>query len=104
MSVIAKIENEINNNDVVLFMKGTPQMPQCGFSSKVVAILKKTNTEYTAINVLEDNEIREGIKVYANWPTIPQLYVHGKFIGGCDIVSEMYEQGELVEIFTKETS
>lgn len=93
--VFAQIENDINNNDVVLYMKGTKQFPQCGFSATVVQVLNTLGVEYKDVNVLADNAIREGIKQYANWPTIPQLYVKGEFIGGCDIVREMYEAGEL---------
>ena len=93
--VFTKIENDIKNNDVVLYMKGTKQFPQCGFSATVVQVLNTLGVDYKDINVLADQEIREGIKQYANWPTIPQLYVKGEFIGGCDIVREMYEAGEL---------
>ena len=93
--IFAQIENDINNNDVVLYMKGTKQFPQCGFSATVVQVLNTLGVEYKDINVLTDSAIREGIKQYANWPTIPQLYVKGEFIGGCDIVREMYEAGEL---------
>jgi len=93
--IFAQIENDINNNDVVLYMKGTKQFPQCGFSATVVQVLNTLGVEYKDINVLADSAIREGIKQYANWPTIPQLYIKGEFIGGCDIVREMYEAGEL---------
>ena len=89
------IKNEIENNEVCLFMKGTPDAPQCGFSMATSNILKILNVKFKGINVLEDQSIREGIKVYSDWPTIPQLYVDKKFIGGCDIVKEMYENGEL---------
>lgn len=89
------IDNEVKSNDVVLFMKGTPQFPQCGFSGQVVQILDYLGVDYKGINVLSDQEIREGIKAYSNWPTIPQLYVKGEFIGGCDIVREMFQAGEL---------
>ena len=95
------IKNELDNNDVVLFMKGTSDLPCCGFSSFVVALLKKFNIKFKAINVLEDNKIREGIKQFSNWPTIPQLYIKGEFIGGCDIVKEMYEANELQELLRK---
>ena len=91
------IENHINTNDVMLFMKGTPEMPQCGFSAAVTGVLNHLNIDYGSVNVLENNEIREGIKEFTNWPTIPQLYVKGEFIGGCDIVREMFETGELKE-------
>ena len=89
------IDNEIKTNDVVLFMKGTPQFPQCGFSGQVVQILDYIGVDYKGINVLADSEIRQGIKDYSNWPTIPQLYVKGEFVGGCDIVREMFQAGEL---------
>ena len=93
-----RIQSEINSQDVVLFMKGTPVMPQCGFSAAVVGVLSHIGVQFRGINVLEDEQIREGIKVYSDWPTIPQLYVKGEFMGGCDIVREMYETGELLEI------
>ena len=89
------IDNEVKTNDVVLFMKGTPQFPQCGFSGQVVQILDYLGVPYKGINVLADDAVRQGIKDYANWPTIPQLYVKGEFIGGCDIVREMFQAGEL---------
>lgn len=92
-----KIDELVNNNDVVLFMKGNADFPMCGFSARVAQILNHLNVNYVDINVLEDNEIREGIKVYSDWPTIPQLYIKGEFVGGCDIVSEMFESGELQE-------
>ena len=90
-----KIEDLIEKNQVCLFMKGTPDVPQCGFSLAVSNILKHLKVNFTGINVLDDGEIREGIKEYSDWPTIPQLYVKKKFIGGCDIVKEMFEKGEL---------
>ena len=93
------INNEINNNDVCLFMKGTPDAPQCGFSMAVSNMLKILEVNFVGINVLEDQSIREGIKIFSDWPTIPQLYVKKEFIGGCDIVKEMYESGELKKIF-----
>ena len=93
------INNEIKTNDVVLFMKGTPQFPQCGFSGQVVQILDYLGVDYKGIIVLADAEIRLGIKDYSNWPTIPQLYVKGEFIGGCDIVREMFQSGELKSHF-----
>ncbi len=93
-----RIQSEINSQDVVLFMKGTPVMPQCGFSAAVVGVLSHIGVQFRGINVLEDEQIREGIKVYSDWPTIPQLYVKGEFMGGCDIVREMYETGELLEM------
>ena len=90
-----RIQKEIDNNDVVLFMKGEAAFPQCGFSSLVVQVLSQLGVPFKDINVLEDNELRQGIKDFSDWPTIPQLYVKGEFIGGCDIVREMYESGEL---------
>lgn len=89
------IRNEIENNDVMLFMKGTPQFPQCGFSAAVVQILNYLGVEYGSMNVLADEDVRHGIKTFSDWPTIPQLYVKGEFVGGCDIVREMFEKGEL---------
>jgi monothiol glutaredoxin len=89
------IDSEVKSNDIVLFLKGTPQFPQCGFSGQVVQVLDYLGVEYRAINVLADADIRQGIKDYSNWPTIPQLYVKGEFIGGCDIVREMFQAGEL---------
>lgn len=97
-----RIKNEIESCDVVLFMKGTPQAPQCGFSMQVVQILNHLGAPYKAINVLADLEIREGIKAFSNWPTIPQLYVKNEFIGGCDITREMFQSGELIALFEKE--
>ena len=93
--VNAYIDTEVKSNDVVLFMKGTPQFPQCGFSGQVVQILDHLGVDYKGINVLEDMALREGIKAYASWPTIPQLYVKGEFVGGCDIIREMFQAGEL---------
>ncbi|MBK6690634.1 MAG: Grx4 family monothiol glutaredoxin [Myxococcales bacterium] len=90
-----KIQTLIDSNKVVLFMKGTKSFPQCGFSSRVVEILKKEGVAFEGVNVLADPELREGIKEFSNWPTIPQLYVKGKFVGGCDIVTEMHQNGEL---------
>jgi monothiol glutaredoxin len=90
-----KIKDIITKNDVVLFMKGTPEMPQCGFSMTVSNILKELKVKFSGVNVLADPEIRQGIKDFSNWPTVPQLYVKGEFIGGCDIAKEMYENGEL---------
>jgi monothiol glutaredoxin len=91
----AKIDAEVKGHDVVLFMKGTPQFPMCGFSGQVVQILNHVGVPFKGINVLEDQGIREGVKAYSNWPTIPQLYVKGEFIGGCDITREMFQSGEL---------
>ena len=92
------IKNEIKANDVVLFMKGTPQFPMCGFSAAVAEIFSNVGVKYSSENVLDSNEIREGIKKFSDWPTIPQLYVKEEFIGGCDIIKEMFESGELVEL------
>src|SRR5690606_11727911 len=89
------IDNEVKSNDVVLFMKGTPNQPLCGFSGQVVQILDYLGVDYKGINVLASDELRQGIKEYTNWPTIPQLYVKGEFVGGCDIVREMFQSGEL---------
>ena len=93
------IENHIKNNDVCLFMKGTPDAPQCGFSMAVANLLKILEVNYKGVNVLEDQSLREGIKTFSDWPTIPQLYVKKEFVGGCDIVKEMYENGELKKVF-----
>lgn len=93
------IKNEVETNDTVLFMKGTPQFPQCGFSGQVVQILDYLGVDYKGINVLADADLRQGIKDYSNWPTIPQLYVKGEFVGGCDIIREMFQAGELQEHF-----
>jgi monothiol glutaredoxin len=98
MDTKSEIENIINKNDVCLFMKGVPGAPQCGFSMTVSNILKLLNVNFKAINVLENEEIRNGIKDYSDWPTIPQLYIKGEFIGGCDIIKEMYEKNELKEL------
>ena len=92
------IQNQIDNNDVCLFMKGTPEAPQCGFSMAVTNMLKLLEVDYQSVNVLEDQNIREGIKVFSDWPTIPQLYIKKEFVGGCDIVKEMYASGELKKI------
>ena len=94
-SVHEEIDTEVKSNDVVLFMKGTPQFPQCGFSGQVVQILEYLGAPYKSVNVLERAEMRQGIKDYSNWPTVPQLYVKGEFLGGCDIVREMFQSGEL---------
>lgn len=94
-TVQERIQGIIDSNDVVLFMKGTKHFPQCGFSATVVEVLRRSGSEFQDVNVLEDPAIRQGIKEFANWPTIPQLYVRGKFVGGCDIIREMYEKGEL---------
>ncbi len=103
-SVREQIQGIIDANDVVLFMKGTKHFPQCGFSATLVEVLRRSGSDFQDVNVLEDPSVRQGIKEFANWPTIPQLYVHGKFVGGCDIVREMYEKGELAALLSaKET-
>ncbi|WP_237153576.1 Grx4 family monothiol glutaredoxin [Oryzibacter oryziterrae] len=96
----AFIDNKVKTNDVVLFMKGTPDFPMCGFSGQVVQILNYLGVPFKGFNVLENNELRDGIKSYTNWPTIPQLYLKGEFVGGCDIVREMFQAGELQTAFT----
>ncbi len=101
MSIEQFIKNEVATNDVVLFMKGTPQFPQCGFSGQVVQILDHVGVGYKGLNVLESAELRDGIKSFSNWPTIPQLYVKGEFVGGCDIVREMFQAGELQQLMTE---
>jgi monothiol glutaredoxin len=99
MDVKDRIHEQVTGHPVVLYMKGSPQFPMCGFSATVAEILKRSGvTDYYAVNVLDDPEIRQGIKEYANWPTIPQLYVNGEFIGGCDILREMYQSGELQQV------
>ncbi len=99
-----RIQGIIDGNDVVLFMKGTKHFPQCGFSATVVEVLRRSGSEFQDINVLEDPAIRQGIKEFTNWPTIPQLYVRGKFVGGCDIIREMYEKGELDSVLSSAES
>jgi monothiol glutaredoxin len=99
--VSESIQSTIDNNDVVLFMKGSKEMPQCGFSNAVVNALSYLDVKFEDVDVLQNEEIREGIKVFSDWPTIPQLYVKGEFIGGCDIVKEMFETGELSQLFTE---
>ena len=93
------IQNYIDNNEICLFMKGTPDAPQCGFSMAVTNILKILEVNFKAVNVLEDQTLREGIKVFSDWPTIPQLYIKKEFVGGCDIIKEMYESGEIKKVF-----
>ena len=102
MSAQERIETLVTNNAVVLFMKGSPLFPQCGFSSKAIAILDHLNVAYESVDVLQDMEIRQGIKEYSDWPTIPQLYVKGEFLGGSDIMMEMYEAGELQALVDSE--
>ena len=99
MEIKEKIKNLIDSNDICLFMKGTPDSPQCGFSMAVSNVLKHLKVNFKGINVLEDKNLRQGIKEFSDWPTIPQLYVKGQFIGGCDIVKEMFEKGELNTLF-----
>tara|TARA_R110002110_G_scaffold3104_31_gene16041 strand:- start:2072 stop:2410 length:339 start_codon:yes stop_codon:yes gene_type:complete len=99
--VFDRIKNELGSQDVVLFMKGTPVFPQCGFSNAVVQVLTYLGVPFKGVNVLEDAEIRQGIKDFSEWPTIPQLYVKGEFVGGCDIIREMFEQGELRDYLTE---
>ncbi len=93
-----KIQSTVDANDIVLFMKGTPMFPQCGFSAAVVQVLSHMSVPFQGVNVLEDMEVRQGIKEFSAWPTIPQLYVKGEFVGGCDIIREMYESGELEDL------
>jgi len=93
-----RIRAEVARNDVLLFMKGTPQFPQCGFSAAIAKILSHLDVSFTGVNVLEDDAIRQGVKEFSSWPTIPQLYVKGEFVGGCDIVREMYQSGELQKL------
>ena len=100
-NVSESIQSTIDSNDVVLFMKGSKEMPQCGFSNAVVNALSYLDVKFEDVDVLQNEEIREGIKVFSDWPTIPQLYVKGEFIGGCDIVKEMFETGELSQLFTE---
>jgi len=97
----AFIDNSVKSNDVFLFMKGTPDFPQCGFSGQVVQILNYVGVEYSSANVLESDELRDGIKAFTNWPTIPQLYVKGEFVGGADIIKEMFQAGELQTLFSE---
>ena len=99
VDVSENIKNEIKSNDVVLFMKGTPVFPMCGFSAATVQVLSDIGVKFSSVNVLDSDSMREGIKKFSNWPTIPQLYVKEEFVGGCDIVKEMYESGELLELF-----
>ncbi len=97
MDVNSRIEEQLKSHDVLLYMKGTPDFPQCGFSGQVVQMLDYIGVDYKGVNVLENDDIRQGVKDYSNWPTIPQLYVKGEFVGGCDIIREMFETGELME-------
>jgi monothiol glutaredoxin len=101
-ATLARIDELVKSNDIVLFMKGSPLFPQCGFSSKAIAILDHLNVAYESVDVLQDMEIRQAIKAYSDWPTIPQLYVKGEFLGGSDIMMEMYEAGELAALVTEQ--
>ncbi|KQT32781.1 glutaredoxin [Sphingomonas sp. Leaf412] len=100
----ARIDAVVKNNAVVLFMKGTPLFPQCGFSSRAIAILERLGAEFESVDVLQDQGVRQGIKAYSDWPTIPQLYVNGEFVGGSDIMMEMYESGELADLLKAEAA
>ena len=100
MSIMDAIKQQIEENDILLYMKGTPQQPQCGFSARTVQALMACGERFAYINILDNPEIRENLKVYSNWPTFPQLYVKGELVGGCDIVTEMYESGELKELIS----
>lgn len=101
ITILDEIKNAVESVDVLLFMKGSPQFPQCGFSSTVCQILNQLGIEFKSVDVLQNAEVRDGIKQFSNWPTIPQLYVKGEFLGGCDIVREMYESGELADFLTE---
>jgi monothiol glutaredoxin len=101
MDVNQRIEQQLSKFPVLLYMKGTPDFPQCGFSARVVAVLRALEAKFAYINIFEDPEIREGLKAYSNWPTFPQLYVNGELIGGCDIAVEMYESGELADVLAQ---
>jgi len=95
-----QIENDVKSNKVFLYMKGTPESPQCGFSAQVVSILQSYDTDFKSFNVLDDEDIRQGIKEYSDWPTVPQLYVNGEFVGGCDVMTEMHQSGDLKKVLT----
>lgn len=101
MSIMDAIKEQIENNEILLYMKGTPQQPQCGFSARTVQALMACGERFAYINILDNPEIRENLKVYSNWPTFPQLYVKGELVGGCDIVTEMYESGELKKVISE---
>jgi monothiol glutaredoxin len=100
MNVQDKIKQQISDNDIIIYMKGNAELPMCGFSARAVGILKSCGAKFAAVDVLQDEEIRNGIKVFSNWPTIPQLYIKGEFIGGSDIMTEMFEAGELQQLIT----
>ncbi len=104
MDLNSRIEQQLNGHEILLYMKGTPDFPQCGFSGQTVAALKAVGKPFAFVNILEDPEIREGLKAYSNWPTFPQLYVNGELVGGCDIVVEMYHSGELQTMLGSEAS
>lgn len=103
MSVIERIETQLNNNAVVLYMKGTPDFPQCGFSSRAVQLLQASNANFFAVNIFEDPELREALKQYSNWPTYPQLYIKGVLVGGCDIMVDLFNQGSLQTMIAEAT-
>ncbi len=98
MNVLERIEDQLKNNPVVLYMKGTPDFPQCGFSGQTVQVLDACHAKYTAVNIFEDPELREALKTYSQWPTYPQLYINGELIGGCDIVTDLYQKGQLANL------
>ncbi len=98
MSVIERIKDQLENNSVILYMKGTPDFPQCGFSGQTVQVLEAVQAKYTAVNIFEDPELREALKEYSHWPTYPQLYIDGQLVGGCDIVIDLYKKGELASL------
>ena len=100
MSAQDKIKQQVTQNDIILYMKGTPQSPQCGFSGRSIQLLQACGAEFASVDVLADPEIRDGIKQYSNWPTIPQLYIKGQFVGGCDIITDLYQKGELQKLVT----
>lgn len=100
MNVIERIKDQIANNPVLLYMKGSPEFPQCGFSGQTVHVLEACNAKYTYVNIFEDPELREALKTYSNWPTYPQLYISGELIGGCDIVTELFQKGELQKMLS----
>ncbi|MCK4842184.1 MAG: Grx4 family monothiol glutaredoxin [Methylococcales bacterium] len=104
MDVIERIKDQLGSHAVVLYMKGTPDFPQCGFSSQVVQILKACQTQFMYINIFEDLEVREALKEYSNWPTYPQLYIKGELIGGCDIINDLYNKGELATMLAEATT
>lgn len=103
MSINEKIEQQLSSTPVVLYMKGTPDFPQCGFSSRVVQVLQECNAHYRAINILEDQELREGLKTYSNWPTYPQLYINRELVGGCDIIMDLFLKGQLQSMLDSAT-